>query len=137
MRSARDVMQRIEREREDEALARLREGLSGGPRPAAGRIADVLEALNQRRVETLLVAAGTTAPGRECPSCGWLGVGGDECPADGTPTIARPDIIGPAIQRALLQSADVRCLARREADGEPAVAGPLDMYGGIGAVLRF
>ncbi|TML06293.1 MAG: hypothetical protein E6G41_08150 [Actinobacteria bacterium] len=137
VRSARDVMQRIEREREDEALARLREGLSGGPRPAAARIADVLEALNQRRVETLLIAAGTTAPGRECPRCGWLGVGGDECPADGTPTIARQDIVGPAVQRALLQSADVRYLARREADGEPVVASQLDMYGGIGAVLRF
>ena len=38
---------------------------------------------------------------------------------------------------ALLQSADVRILQPRAADGEPAVAGPLDLYGGIGAVLRF
>jgi hypothetical protein len=36
-----------------------------------------------------------------------------------------------------MQSADVRVIRRRETDGEPAVAGPLDMYGGIGAVLRF
>ena len=135
--SAGHVLQRIHREHEDEALDRLREGLSGGPRPAAARIADVLVALNERRVETLVFAAGTTAAGRECPQCGWLGVAGDVCPADGSATVARDDIIGPAVQRALLQSADVRVLRRREADGEPAVAGPLDLYGGIGAVLRF
>ena len=131
------VLERVHREREDEALARLREGLSGGPRPAAARIADVLEALNQRRVETLVIAAGTTAPGRECAQCGWLGVGGETCPADGTATVSREDIVGPAVQRALLQSADVRILQRREPDGEPVVAGPLEHYGGIGAVLRF
>jgi len=135
--SAGSVLQRIHRQREDEALDRLREGLSGGPRPAAARIADVLVALNERRVETLVIAAGTTGHGRECPQCGWLGVAGEVCPADGTATIARDDIVGPAIQRALMQSADVRILRRREADGEPAVAGPLDLYGGIGAVLRF
>jgi peptide chain release factor subunit 1 len=137
LRAASEVMQRIHREREDEALARLHEGLSGGPRPAAARLVDVLEALNERRVETLIIAAGTKAHGRECPQCGWLGAAGDECPADGTPTIAHEDIIGPAVQRALLQSADVRFLRSRVPDGEPAVAGPLDMYGGIGAVLRF
>jgi hypothetical protein len=137
LKAARGEFQRVEREREDAALARLREGLSGGPRPAAGRLMDVLEALNQRRVETLLIAAGTTSPGRECPSCGWLGVAGERCPADGTPTIAHDDVLGPAVQRALLQSADVRVLERREADGEPAQAQQLDMYGGIGAVLRF
>jgi peptide chain release factor subunit 1 len=135
--SAGQVLQRIHREREDEALDRLREGLSGGPRPAAARIADVLVALNERRVETLVIAAGTEAPGRECPRCGWLGVAGDVCPADGSATVARDDVVGAAVQRALMQSADVRILRRREADGEPAVAGPLDLYGGIGAVLRF
>jgi peptide chain release factor subunit 1 len=128
---------RIDREREDEALARLNEGLSGGPRPAAARIVDVLVALNERRVETLVVAAGTTAPGRECPRCGWLGVSGRECPADGTATLAADDVVDRAVQRALLQSADVRVLHRRDPDGEPAAAGPLDLYGGIGAVLRF
>jgi len=135
--AAGDELERVRREREDEALDRLREGLSGGPRPAAARITDVLVALNQRRVETLILAAGAAHSGCECPQCGWLGVAGDACPADGTPTIARDDVIPSAIQRALMQSADVRVLQRREADGEPAQAGQLDMYGGIGAVLRF
>jgi peptide chain release factor subunit 1 len=130
-------LERVRREREDEALDRLREGLSGGPRPAAARITDVLVALNQRRVESLILAAGTEHPGCECPQCGWLGVAGETCPADGTATIARADIIASAIQRALMQSADVRIVQRREAEGEPAHANQLDMYGGIGAVLRF
>src|SRR5204862_7332381 len=122
---------------EDEAPDRRREGLGGGPRPAAARIADVLVVLNGRRVETLVIAAGTTAAGRECPQCGWLGVAGETCPADGSATIARDDVIAPAVQRALMQSADVRVLRRREPDGEPAVAGPLDLYGGIGTVQRY
>jgi hypothetical protein len=128
---------RVEREREDEALARLREGLSGGPRPAVAGLADVLEALTQRRVETLLINAGLTAPGCECPRCGWLGVVCDECPVDGTETIARADIVATAVQRALMQSADVRFLRPRAPEGEPATAGPMDMYRGIGAALRF
>jgi peptide chain release factor subunit 1 len=135
--AAGEELERVRREHEDEALDRLREGLSGGPRPAAARITDVLVALNQRRVETLILAPGTEHSGCECPQCGWLGVVGDACPADGTPTIAREDIIPSAIQRALMQSADVRILRRREPDGEPAQASQLDMYGGIGAVLRF
>jgi peptide chain release factor subunit 1 len=130
---ARGELERIHREREDEALERLAEGLSGGPRPAAARLADVLVPLNERRVETLLVAAGTEAAGRECPRCGWLGAAGETCPADGTPTVGREDLIGAAVQRALLQSADVRILHPREEED----AGPLDAYGGIGAVLRF
>jgi peptide subunit release factor 1 (eRF1) len=135
--AAGELLERVRQEREDEALDRLREGLSGGPRPAAARINDVLEALNQRRVETLVLATGTTHKGCECPQCGWLGVAGETCPADGTPTIAREDVIPSAIQRALMQSADVRVLQRREPDGEPTQATQLDMYGGIGAVLRF
>jgi hypothetical protein len=134
---ARGELQRIEREREDDALARLREGLSGGPRPAVAGLADVLEALTERRVETLLISAGMAAPGRECPRCGWLGVAGDQCPLDGTKTIAREDIIPTAVQRALMQSADVRFLRPRAPEGEPATAGPMDMYRGIGAALRF
>jgi peptide subunit release factor 1 (eRF1) len=133
LEAARGELERVHREREDEALERLMEGLNGGPRPAAARIADVLVPLNERRVETLLVAAGTQTPGRECPRCGWLGVAGDVCPADGTPTVMREDLIAAAVQRALLQSAEVRILHPRDDEED----GPLDVYGGIGAVLRF
>jgi peptide subunit release factor 1 (eRF1) len=133
LEDARREIERIHREREDEAIKRLTEGLEGGPKHAVAGIAEVLEPLNERRVETLLVATGTHAPGRECPRCGWLGVAGDICPADGTPTLTREDIVATAVQRALLQSAEVRILHPRDDEER----GPLDAHGGIGAVLRF
>jgi peptide subunit release factor 1 (eRF1) len=45
----------------------------------------------------------------------------------------REDLIAAAVQRALLQSAEVRILHPRDDEED----GPLDAYGGIGAVLRF
>src|SRR5881227_985093 len=58
--------------RERNALDRLREGVSKGGRAVAG-LADVLEALNERRVECLLLADGFEAAGCTCPQCGWVG----------------------------------------------------------------
>src|SRR3954471_6117407 len=58
-----------EQKREREALDRLREGVSTGGRGAAG-LELVLEALNERRVETLLIAQGFDAEGCTCPQCG-------------------------------------------------------------------
>lgn len=129
------VLARVRREREDEAIAALGEGLHGGPKPAAARLADVLVPLNEQRVETLLVAAGTMASGRECPACGWLGSAGAECPADGTPTVVREDLVEAMIQRAVLQAADVRIVQPR--DGGDTAEQPLAPYGGVGAILRF
>src|SRR5207248_11803562 len=54
------------------ALERLEQGLGAGGRAAAG-LDDVLEALNERRVELLLFEEGFRAPGVACPHCGWLG----------------------------------------------------------------
>src|SRR3954470_15451035 len=58
----------LERRREREELDRLSEGLSKGARAAAG-LDDVLEALNERRVEVLLLAPGYQAAGCTCPQC--------------------------------------------------------------------
>ena len=42
-------------------------------------------ALNERRVERLLLDERFAAPGTTCPECGWLGPGGERtCPVDGT-----------------------------------------------------
>ena len=54
------------RQREREALDRLAAGVGRGDRGAAG-LADVLEALNQARVETLLLAPGLEASGFRDP----------------------------------------------------------------------
>jgi peptide chain release factor subunit 1 len=121
----------FERGREREALDRLQEGVSKGGRGAAGLDA-VLAALNERRVETVLIAQGFTAGGCTCPQCGWVGpLDGGACPADGTALDCRDDVIESAFERALSQNAAV--LVVRDEDH----ALELQSHGDIGAVLRF
>jgi peptide chain release factor subunit 1 len=120
-----------EQKREREALDRLREGVSTGGRGVAGLEA-VLEALNERRVETLLFTDGFTAPGCTCPQCGWVGpLDGGACPADGTPVDCRDNVIESATEMALVQSADVLVVRDEQRMLE------LQALGDIGAVLRF
>ena len=113
--------------RERDALARLTEGVGRGGAAAAG-LADVLAALNERRVAILLYAEGFRAPGVACPRDGWLGVEGTECPVDGSPLERRDNIVENAVEAALLQSAEALVVRHHEG------LGPL---GNIGAVLRF
>jgi len=116
------------REKEDKALGRLAE-LYGSNGPAASGLADVLTAVHEQRVETLLVDRGYSAPGVVCPQCGFLGgTGYAECPADGTPVEHRDDIVEAAIERAITQNADVHVLRDR-----PELAS----HGHIAAILRF
>ncbi len=113
--------------RDDETLDRLREGLGRGDR-AAGGLADVLRALNERRVETLLYDAGLRASGVICPRCGFLGVDEAACPVDGAAVEPRDDVAENAAEAALLQSAEVRVLRDRP---------DLGPHGGVAATLRF
>lgn len=125
--AARELMDAEERRREEEALGRLRERMSDG-RGASG-VEDVLAALTEQRVETLLLAHGLSASGALCPRCGWLG--GAEvtrCPADGTDTERRDDVVDLAIDRALGQSAMV-IVPRRSTE--------VADRGGMAAILRF
>jgi peptide chain release factor subunit 1 len=118
----------LAREREDKALARLAELYASNGRAASG-LADVLLAVQEQRVETLLVDHGYSAPGVCCPQCGFLGGKGfSECPADGTPVERRDNIVEAAIERAITQSADVHVLRDR-----PELAS----HGHIAAILRF
>lgn len=128
-RAAAPLVQRLETHREREALDRLRAGLGAGPggRGAAG-IEDVLRALVERRVEILLLEPGFAHRGVRCPQCGYLGLEGEGCPADGTPLEQHPNVVEDAIEAALAQSAEVM-VVRHHDD-----LGPL---GSVGAVLRF
>ena len=114
------------RRRENAALQRVAEGFAAGG--AVGNLPDVLEALTEQRVETLLVDRGFRAPGRLCPACGLLAADGDECPVDGTPLRHLDDIVEVAVERAVTQSASVLVL-----DDRPEL-GP---HRHIAAVLRF
>jgi peptide chain release factor subunit 1 len=114
---------------EDAALARLAESFGGGPGRAASGLEAVLAAVHEQRVEILLVDAGYAAPGVSCPSCGWLGPkGAATCPADGSATEPRADVVEAAVERALTQAADVHVLRDR-----PELAS----HGHLAAVLRF
>jgi peptide chain release factor subunit 1 len=113
----------LEREREAEALERL------GERGAWG-LGETLRALNERRVEMLLLDEQFSAPGTQCPECGWLGLAEERsCPADGTELVALDDVTDAAIELALQQSAEL--LAVRH-DREV-----LGGHGGVAALLRF
>jgi peptide subunit release factor 1 (eRF1) len=120
-----------ERARERGALDRLSEGLSKGARAAAG-LEDVLAALNERRVEILLLGPGFQAAGCTCPQCGWVGpMDGGACPADGTPVECRDSVVESAVELAMVQSADVLVLRDEDQQRE------LQSHGQIAALLRF
>jgi peptide chain release factor subunit 1 len=123
------LLEELEEGREREALDRLGDG-SGPPARAATGLGDVLATLNERRVETLLLVEGFSVPGTACPTCDWLGPEGlERCPIDDTPLERREDVVEPAVELAVRQSAEVLPLRRH--DGE------LRDRGGIAAVLRF
>jgi peptide subunit release factor 1 (eRF1) len=83
-----------------------------------------LDALNDSRVEILMLAPGYSAPGYRDPDSGLLAA---ENSADGSAEKVE-DVIEPAIEKAIEQSAEVMVVRHHED------LGPL---GGIGAVLRF
>jgi peptide chain release factor subunit 1 len=126
--AAESTIETYERKLEKAALDRLEEALGSGSRGASG-LEDTLAALNEQRVEALLLQDNFDAAGVCCPQCGWLGPSNVEaCPADGTPTAPRQDITDLAVRRAITQSAQVV----RVSDDER-----LEEMGSIAAVLRF
>jgi len=111
----------------DKTLGRLHTGAAHGT--GALGLEDVLEALVEARVETLLLEDDLVSPGVECPACRWLGPPDREiCPVDGTATERRENVIEPALARTFEQDAGVLMLHERD-DLRPS--------GGVAAVLRF
>jgi peptide chain release factor subunit 1 len=122
-KAAAEAVEERVRRREREALDRLTQGVGSGGRGVAG-LQSTLDALNESRVEILLLAPGYAAPGFRDTATGMLAA---ENTADGN---AQPvdDVVEPAIEKAIEQSAEVMVIRRHDD------LGPL---GGIGAVLRF
>jgi peptide chain release factor subunit 1 len=120
------LFEEIEEQREAAALDRLGEGGR-----AAFELQEVLRALNERRVECLLVDERFAAPGTTCPECGWLGPDGERtCPVDGTVIEPLDDLTDAAIELTLQQSAEILAVRRRREELE-------ERAGGIAAMLRF
>jgi peptide chain release factor subunit 1 len=117
-----------EQRREREALDRLAAGLGTRERAAGGPDA-TLEALNERRVEKLLLDPGFDRRGGRCPRCGLLALApGGRCPADGTELEEVEHLREAVVEAAIAQDADVLVI-RRYPDLGP--------FQGIAALLRF
>jgi peptide chain release factor subunit 1 len=124
-RAAQTAIEESRRRSEREALDRLAEGVGRGERGAAG-LAAVLGALNEARVEILLIADGFRSPGGRDPETGMLHPG-DQGP-DGRELEHCENIVELAVEKAIEQSAKVIKVLHHDD------LGPL---GGIGAVLRY
>jgi peptide subunit release factor 1 (eRF1) len=125
-REAAEIIERDERERERQWLDRLQSGLGRHERAVAG-LADTLEALNEQRVEALLVKDGFRAEGYASPRVDFLSAEPGQSPT-GEELKNRDDVVESAMERALEQSAEV-VVTRHHPD--------LEAVGSIAAVLRF
>jgi hypothetical protein len=125
-RVAGDAIGRHEEAYERDVLARLDENLGRNVRAASG-FDDVLAALNQARVEILVVADGLQEPGARDPLTGMLGREGSGF-ASGAAGERVENLVEAAMEKAIEQSAEI-LLVR---DPETLVE-----HGGIAALLRF
>jgi peptide chain release factor subunit 1 len=117
----------VERRKEAELVARLRDAVGAGSRGVAG-LDDTLKALVERRVETLLVSHGYTHPGWRCRSCEHICKVGRTCPVCESEMLAVDDVVEEAVEDALAQSCEVEiCVGNAD----------LDVLGCIGAILRY
>jgi peptide chain release factor subunit 1 len=122
------VIERIERDRERELIARLEQALGTGGRAAAG-LDEVLSTLEQQQVETLFVGERGSLKAGLCPTCGRLSTDGSRrCPLDGA-SLADVDAIEHAVEQAARQSAQV-VVAHHEPEW-------LQEHGDIAALLRW
>jgi peptide subunit release factor 1 (eRF1) len=127
--AARPVLDELNARRDQELMEKIEAGVARGGRAVAG-LRDVLPAVHERRIDTLVVQDGFTAKGTCCPQCGWMGLSaGGQCPADGTMTEVVDNIVEVAVVRALGQDARVRY--------RPSTDTALEQKGSIAALLRF
>jgi peptide subunit release factor 1 (eRF1) len=111
-----------ESHREREALDRVGAGGLRG-------IVDVLPALYERRVATLLIEPGLEHPGVVCPKCRWaMAEERGTCPVDGETMVEHPNLVEWAVELAVEQDAEVLPVRRHD---------DLSDHDGIAVALRF
>jgi peptide subunit release factor 1 (eRF1) len=116
-----------ERQHERELLDRLRSELGRDSR-GVSELAATLAALNERRVETLLVCDDFRAPGYATAASDFLSSEPGSSPT-GEELQARNDVIEAAVESAIEQSAEIAVIRHLEAE--------LEALGSIAALLRF
>ncbi len=117
-----------ERGREtDEVIEALRGRIARDYLATAG-FQRTLVAIQEGKVDTLVIERNREHPGVRCDRCGFVfGPEVEQCPYDGTATIAGVDVAEEAVRLAEAQGAEVEFVA----------AGRIDDLAGIGALLRF
>ncbi|HLY50596.1 MAG TPA: Vms1/Ankzf1 family peptidyl-tRNA hydrolase [Solirubrobacteraceae bacterium] len=128
----RDALEKLvaedEQRTEHEALERLSAGVGSGGRGVEG-VEGTLQALNERRVQTLILTSDFEERGRRCPADGMLVMATESrCPADGGETEVVEHLREAIVEAALVQDAEV-VVIRHHPDEAPRQ--------GLGAVLRF
>jgi peptide chain release factor subunit 1 len=117
-----------EKRSEREALDRLAAGIGAGGH-ATGGPSETVDALNERRVGTLLLGSSFDAHAARCPSCGLLILDGERrCVVDGTELEPIEHLREAAVEAAIAQDADVIVVSHYP---------DLGPFQGIGALLRF
>jgi Bacterial archaeo-eukaryotic release factor family 10 len=107
-RAAEPLLRKRERRQEEAILDRLQLEVGRGT-GAVGADA-VLDTLNRKAVETLLLETGVETAGAVCLACGWLAAREGECPVCGQVMEMEQDLVEEMLRRALEQSAEVRFL---------------------------
>ncbi len=127
LRQAREVEQRLASEQESKLVQKLLTQVHSGKLGTVG-LADMLRALRNGQVHTLVVKDGLRAEGLYCKSCRYIGLGERTCPNCQSPLQASPDVIDLAVAEAIRQGCEVRHVFE---------ATQLDGVGSVGALLRF
>jgi peptide chain release factor subunit 1 len=123
LEAAGPLIEELERNRERSALELLGERGVGG-------VDNVLPPLHERRVETLMLDEQFGGvPGVQCLECGWLGLEGERCPADGSKLIHLDELTEAMIELSVQQSAELLVVRHSRED--------LEDHGGAAALLRF
>jgi peptide subunit release factor 1 (eRF1) len=129
-----------------DVVGRLRQNAGRGERAALG-LDDVLSALCEVRVETLVVNGGYSEPGLVCPHGDWIVArDGGTCPVHGVALQPVADVVEAAIECAVRQGARIISidrgdpLAERNDDGSMRDREEflgIQALGSIAAVVRF
>jgi len=124
------IQPHVEAERVKESralLEHLRERVKGDYLATAG-FQSTLVALQQGKVDTLVIEQDQVREGARCSQCGFIfGREVERCPYDGSPANGGVDVVEEAIRLAEGQGADI----------EFVPAGEVSDFAGIAALLRF